>query len=166
MKDRLRLIVESTILAIALMGFWIACVANRMPDDMMLGAAAVVVSLGFSLFVVHTLPLDFRPSLRQIVQVVFVPWNVALDLWQITLALVLDLMGRRAGSLFRSSPWRMISSDGGEVAARTLATALTTVSPNMVVIGVDHHRQQILFHQLRKSEIPQMTINLGAEDVR
>lgn len=166
MKDRLRLIFESVILAVALMGFWIACVGNHMLHDLLLGAVAVILSLAFSVFVVRTLPLHFRPTLYQISQIRHLPWDVIVDLGQIVVALAVDFAGDRCGSYFRSSPWHRISDDGGEVAARTLAIAYTTVSPNMVVVGIDHDRHQMLFHQLRKSDIPQMTINLGAEDVR
>lgn len=166
MTERSRTIAQAFILIVALAVFWVACVATVHPHELILGAGAVLVSVSSCLFVVSTLPLQFRPTLREIAQVWRLPGYVVIDLIQITLVLFLDFAGRHAPSLFRSAPWGPVENNGRDTAKRALAISYTTVSPNCIVIGIDCGRGQILFHQLKKSPVPKMTRNLGAEGAR
>ncbi len=72
-------------------------------------------------------------------------------------------MGRRAPSLFRSVPWRRITKSAYDTGARTLAVAYATASPNMIVVGIDCARGQMLFHQIEEADLSMMTRHLGAE---
>jgi hypothetical protein len=130
---------------------------------MLVGAAAVTFSVFFSLSVIRTLPLHFRPSLSNLAQAWRIPWSVAVDTVVITAVLARDLMGHRAPSLFRSAPWRRVQQSGPDTAARTLAVAYTSVSPNIIIVGIDCERGQMLFHQVKKSKVPTMAQRLGAE---
>lgn len=158
--------VQALILTPALIVFWIGCVATFHVHEMIVGAVAVVLSVAFCLFVVRTLPLEFRPELADLLQAWRLPWYILVDLVQIVWVLVLDFAGRPAPSLFRSSPWGPVKNNGRETAQRALAVAYTTVSPNCIVIGIDCQRRQLLYHQLRASELPIMTRRLGAGDWR
>lgn len=155
-------LIEGTLLSAALIVFWLACVATVRPHEIFVGIGAVIVSAAFAMFVVSTLPLRFRPSLPDLAQIWRLPWNVAVDLAQILLVLLLDFGGQRAPSLFRAAHWGPVHNNGPDTAKRALAVSYTTVSPNMVVVGIDCGRGQILFHQLKKSGVPKMTRNLGA----
>lgn len=159
-----RFAVPALIQIVTLSLFWIACVATFHLHEMLLGLAAVALSVAFCLFTIRTLPLRFRPTVSEILQVLYVPWYVFVDLLQITLVLLLDLSGRRAPSLFRSVPWLPVKNTGRDTARRVLAIAYTTVSPNCIVLGVDCARHQLLFHQLRADSLPRFTRSLGAED--
>lgn len=164
MTDTARHAVQAIFLSAALMFFWLICVGDLNRNDIWLGVGATAVSVAFSLFVVRTLPLEFRPSFRDLIQIWRLPWYMAVDVTQVLLVLAADLAGRRAPSLFRSTPWHVVAKDGHEVAKRTLAIAYTTVSPNFVIIGIDVRRHQLFFHQLKKTEVPLMTQHLGAEN--
>ncbi|MGA8531701.1 MAG: hypothetical protein WB622_18415 [Acidobacteriaceae bacterium] len=153
---------QAFILTVALAVFWIACVTTVHPHELIVGAAAVVLSVSSCLFVIGTLPLQFRPTLRDIAQIWRLPGYVVIDLIQITVVLIFDLAGRRAPSLFRSAPWGPVENNGRDTAKRALAVSFTTVSPNCIVVGIDCGRSQILLHQLKKSPLPKMTRNLGA----
>ena len=166
MTDAARSVFQTVTLAVALMGFWIACVSSVRLHELLVGVAATVVSTAFSIFVIRTLPLHFRPTFSQVAEIWRLPWNVAVDLAQVIFVLLLDFAGRSAPSLFRATRWRPVASDGTETASRTLATAYTTISPNMVVVGIDCERRWMLFHQISKSEVPAMTQRLGAEPGR
>jgi len=126
------------------------------------GIAAVALSVAFCVFVIHTLPLQFQPKLRDLIQLWRLPWYVVSDVARVTWILFRDLAGDRAPSLFLSAPWRPVRNNGRDTARRALAIAATTVSPNCVAVGIDCGRGQILLHTLQRTEVPQMTRNLGA----
>ena len=142
--------------------FWIACVASLHRDELIVGAAAVALSLGFSLFMLHRLPVYFRPTAGDLLQVRRLPRDVVVDLARIVVVLAEDCLGRRAPSVFRCAPWQVNGKSGRDVARRVLAVAYTSVSPNCIVVGIDRKRQQILLHQLRPDGLPTLTQRLGA----
>jgi multisubunit Na+/H+ antiporter MnhE subunit len=150
-------------LAVALAVFWLACVATVRPHELLVGVGAVLLSVSSCLFVVRTLPLQFRPTLKEIAQIWRVPAAIVIDVFRITQVLILDFAGRRAPSLFRSAPWGPVENTARDTAKRALAVSYTTLSPNCIVVGIDCRRRQILFHQLEKSPVSKMTRNLGAE---
>jgi hypothetical protein len=150
------------ILTVALAVFWVACVSTVHLHELLVGMGAVLLSVSSCLFVVRTLPLQFRPTLEEVAQIRRLPAYVVIDLIQITRVLILDLAGHRAPSLFRSAPWSPNKNNGRDTAKRALAVAYTTISPNCIVVGIDCGRGQILFHQLKKSPVATMMRNLGS----
>lgn len=154
---------QGLILCIALAVFWIACVSAFHVHEMLVGLGALMLSAAFSLFVVRTLPLQFRPSLSDLLQALRLPWYVIVDVGVVLLVLARDFAGHRAPSLFRSAPWAPVRNNGQETAKRVLAVAYTTVSPNCVVIGIDCRQHQIFFHQLKAAALSPSTTQLGAE---
>ena len=162
MKTAGRKTAQSIFLCVALSVFWIACVATFHVHEMLVGAGAVTLALGFSIFVVRTLPLHFRPTLRDLLQLWRLPGYMVIDVVQVTLVLVQDLLGKPAPSLFRATQWDPVGEDGRSVAKRALAIAGTTISPNFIVIGIDCESRRMLFHQLKDTPVPRMTQQLGA----
>jgi multisubunit Na+/H+ antiporter MnhE subunit len=155
-------VAEGALLSAVLAVFWLACVATVRLHEMLVGIGAIVISAAFSMFVVSTLPLRFRPRLSELAEIWRLPWNVATDLVQVLIVLLLDFAGRRAPSLFVAAPWGPVRNNARDTARRALAISYTTVSPNMVVVGIDCGRGKILFHQIKKSGVPKLTQNLGA----
>ncbi|TMA33768.1 MAG: hypothetical protein E6J88_00480 [Deltaproteobacteria bacterium] len=71
-------------------------------------------------------------------------------------------LGRSAESLFFSVPFDAGGDDDESAFRRALAVAYTSATPNSVVIGIDRKRGLLIYHQLRKSRIAEMTRRLGA----
>jgi hypothetical protein len=159
-----RFAAQAAIQILTLAGFWIASVATVRTDEMLVGLGAVALSVAFCLFTIRTLPLEFRPKVSEILEVFRLPWYVAIDVYQITFVLAMDLLGRRKWGRFRSVPWPHVKNNGRDTARRVLAIGYTTVTPNAVVVGVDCGRGQFLYHQLRPDHLPSFTRRLGAED--
>ncbi|MGB9029530.1 MAG: hypothetical protein WCC27_05365 [Acidobacteriaceae bacterium] len=157
-----RRVAQVLILSVMLAIFWLACVADLNPHDMILGAPAVILSVAFSFFTIRSLPIRFRPLLNDLFQVWRLPWYIFSDLAQISWVLMKDFTGQPAASLFRSVPWGPVADNGMDTAKRTLAVAYTTAAPNFMVVGIDAQRGQMLFHQVQKSRVPIMTQRLGA----
>ncbi|HEY1807203.1 MAG TPA: hypothetical protein VGG42_01515 [Acidobacteriaceae bacterium] len=166
MRRSARYAFQTILLGIVLEIFWIACVSNLKPHEMIVGIPATLLSVAFCLFTVHKLPLKFRPTLAELAEVWRLPLYAAVDLTQIVWVLLKDLAGRPAPSLFRSVPWRENAATGRATARRVLATSYTTVSPNFIVLGIDCQQGQILFHQLTEAPVPAMTQRFGAGEAR
>lgn len=162
MSDRVRMAGQVVFLTVALAVFWLAFVANLRPDDLYVGIPAVLLSIAFAFFAIRRLPIRFRPTLRDLVQVWRLPWYILSGLGEIAWVLAKDLIGKRAESLFRAAPWMPRGDSGHHVALRTLAIAYTTVAPNFIIVGIDRKHGWMLFHQLSKSSVPIMTQRLGA----
>jgi hypothetical protein len=145
-------------------GEWILLVAGTHIDEMIVGAASVLASGAF-LFVVHrssTLHTDFR--LADMAKGWRIPWYVISDIFVIILVLFKDLFGiEKAKSLYRVSGFQTGKEDPTLAARRVLAIAYTSASPNSIVLGIDYTCSRMLFHQLRRTRLPQMTDDLGAK---
>lgn len=153
------------LLAVLLMsGEWILLVAGTHKDEMIVGAASVLVSGAF-LFVAHrtsTLHTDFR--LSDIAKGWRIPWYVASGIYEITVILLKDIFGiERTKSLYRVSGFKTAKYDAVLVTRRVLAIVYTTTAPNFIVIGIDYTQSRMLFHQLERSSVPRMTKELGAQ---
>lgn len=164
MTRRPRSAFQAILLTVALSIFWIASVASLRLHELLIGIPAVLISVAFCLFTVRTLPLRFRPTLAELAEIRSLPWYVALDVAEVVAVLFRSFTGAHIPSLFRSVPWRKNAESARATAARVLATAYTTVSPNCIVIGIDRDRRQVLFHQLRRAPLPPATRRLGAGD--
>ncbi|MGC1869801.1 MAG: hypothetical protein WA700_02480 [Acidobacteriaceae bacterium] len=145
-------------------GEWILLVAGTHIDEMIVGAASVLAS-GVFLFVAHrtsTLHTDFR--LADMAKGWRIPWYVISDIFVITIVLFKDLFGiEKAKSLFRVSGFQTAKKDPVLAARRVLAIAYTSASPNTIVLGIDYTCSRMLFHQLKRAPLPQMTGDLGAK---
>jgi hypothetical protein len=153
------------VLAVLLMSAeWILLVAGTHIDEMIVGVASILASGAF-LFAVHrhsTLHTDFR--LSDIAKGWRIPWYVISDIFVITIVLFKDLFGiEKAKSLFRVSGFQTAKEDPIMVARRVLAIAYTSASPNTIVLGIDYTCSRMLFHQLKRTPLPQMTKDLGAK---
>lgn len=162
MTKAVRHVPQTLILTAAQSLFWIACVATVRPHELIVGIGAVVLGVVSYLYVVRTLPLEFRPSIADLLQLWRLPWYIVSGLAEITVVLARDLTGRSAPSFFRAVWWCPVANNGPETAKRTLAIGYTTIAPNFIVVGIDCGRHQMLFHQVQKSSVPIMTQRLGA----
>jgi len=142
---------------------WILLVAGTRPDEMIVGAASIVISAIF-LAQAHkssTLKLNFH--LSDIATGWRIPWYVVSDCFALTRILLRDLFtAHRAGSHYRVSGFKTIKDDPRLIARGVLATLYTTTSPNSIVIGIDYKQSRMLFHQLERSPVSTMTKHLGA----
>lgn len=162
MSDRVRMTGQVVFLTVALAVFWLAFVADLRPDDLYVGIPAVILSVAFAFFAVRRLPIRFRPTLRDLVQVWRLPWYIFSGLAEIAWILARDLVGKQAESLFRAAPWIPRGDNGHDLALRTLAVGYTTIAPNFIIVGIDREGGWMLFHQVSKSSVPIMTQRLGA----
>jgi hypothetical protein len=77
-----------------------------------------------------------------------VPSDIATVSW-VALAQLIDR--KRARGVFRVAPFRCGDDEGLEIGRRGLAESLGSFAPNTIIIGVDHERELLLGHQLRRA---------------
>jgi multisubunit Na+/H+ antiporter MnhE subunit len=70
--------------------------------------------------------------------------------------------GKPASSLLLAVPYDALGDDPGDAAKRALAIAYTTSTPNFIVLGIDHRRGTLVFHQIERGPIMEMLKRLGA----
>ena len=76
------------------------------------------------------------------------PWQVLHDTWLLTVALWRHCTGSPVRGVFRVVPFPSEADDDRSAARRALVTALVSVAPNTVVVGVEGAGGEMLIHQL------------------
>jgi hypothetical protein len=92
------------------------------------------------------------------------PWLFARGSIDIFATLLRQLFGGApAQSLLQEVAFDVGAEDDPDaVARRALAIGYTTMTPNFVIIGIDRQRRTMLYHQIDRSPVPEMTRRLGA----
>lgn len=132
------------------MALWVLLTSTFRGSELVAGAIAAAVTAAAVAAVYGRERFGFRPRLRWLRRGLFVPFEIVVETWRLTVALVRHATGRR---LVRGA-WVAIPFEHGpdgdpEAAARrALVTAGLSMTPNTVVVGIDPDRDQILAHQL------------------
>ena len=143
---------------------WIVFVGGIHRNEMLVGAAVLLLSEAFLYLVWRAETLNFDLRLRDIAQGWRIPWYILSRDYEIVVILLKDALGlKRADSFYRVSGFKTSKKDPSLVARRILATFYTTMAPNFIVIGIDFRRNRMLFHQLERSSVSRMTKALGAQ---
>ena len=159
-KVKLSLAIFATVLMVL---EWVLLVAGTRPHEMIVGSAAVLLSALFAAAVSGTSTLALEFNLFDVAQGWRIPWYVLGDCFTLTRVLLRDLFtSHRADSLYRVSGFSTSKDDPRLVGRRVLATIYTTASPNSIVIGIDYKQSRLLFHQVERSAVSEMTRRLGA----
>jgi multisubunit Na+/H+ antiporter MnhE subunit len=144
---------------------WFVFAGTFAAPEMLIGAAAALVSAVALCVVQRAEPAHFRPRLYDLAQLAYVPWLLVQGTSEILYVSLRDLFGgRKAVSSFRIAHFH-----GGELrnpvdtARRVVALAGTTMAPNFIIFGINSQDNEMLFHQVEKSSVPQLTKNLGAD---
>jgi len=149
----------------AFYGLWLLFTGTFALHELLIGIiAAVLASVGMVVIAINY-STPFSPTVRDLLALWRLPWYLLSGTWEVLSLAAKDLAGRdRAESVFRVAPFDAGSEKNPrKTARRTLAVAYTTVAPNFIVLGVNASDQKMLFHQIKRSSVPKMTEQLGAE---
>jgi hypothetical protein len=145
-------------------GEWIILVAGIKLHEMIVGAASIVAAAIFLYAVNRTEMQRFDFQWRDIATGWRIPGYLMSDLYQITVVLLRDLLGKgEAGSFYRVCRFKTAKASARLLARRVLATAYTSATPNSIVIGIDYEQNRLLMHQIVRSPVTKMVQSLGAE---
>lgn len=142
---------------------WIAFVGSVHLHEMIVGAVVVALSTAFCGLIYRAEKLPFDVHLRDLAQAWRVPREIAVDTGVVLRVLLADLfLGRRAASLYRVCGFHGGKHDPYIVGRSALAVMYPTMSPNMIVIGIDVAQSHMLFHQIKRDDVAASARALGA----
>lgn len=144
--------------------FWLLFVGTFSFHELLAGAVAAAFGVGGFVVIEWHYPARFSPTFRELLSLWRSPWYLISGTWEITTVAAKDLLGiERAKSLFRIVTFDAGTEDDPHATARrVLAVTYTTVAPNFIVLGINTRDKKLLFHQIQRSSVPQMTQQLGA----
>ena len=143
-------------------GLYLLFAAKLSPHELLIGVVVAALAAAATHTVLRERPARFRARLLWIAEARRLPRDVLTGTWQILVVLARHLFtARKAPSLLLEAPFEA-DGDAAGATRRALATAYTTITPNFVVLGFDRGRRRMIFHQVARSPVPEMTARLGA----
>ena len=143
---------------------WIIFVGSVQVHEMLVGTLASMVTVLFTFFVCRSGKTEVTLRARDLVQLWRIPWYILSDGFQITVVAINDLLRiQPAESHYRVCGFDTSAHDPVRKARTVLAVAYSTASPNSIVLGIESSTSRMLFHQLKVSEVTEMTKALGAK---
>jgi multisubunit Na+/H+ antiporter MnhE subunit len=132
-------------------------------DEVLFAALGSVATATASKIVLEAHIAPVAAQWRSVAQIWRLPKYVVTGTWEIMAVLARQIFLRKpADSLFHAVPFEAGGDDDESAFRRALAIAYTTATPNFVIVEIDRQRGLLVYHQLRRSEIPEMTKRLGA----
>jgi multisubunit Na+/H+ antiporter MnhE subunit len=130
--------------------------------ELLFGAGAAFLGvIGTEVARLHQMA-SFRPRLTWVLEAWRLPWYIVQGCALVSWILIKEAFSPEK-SVLRSLPFEAGGSSAGDAARRALAIAYTTTPPNFVILSIDLVKNRMVVHQVRKSETPIMTKNLGAK---
>jgi hypothetical protein len=111
-----------------------------------------------------TAGVKFRPSVGMVMEGWRMPWLVVKGTWELAAALWAEVFGSGANGEVAGVKYGACGEDGGSAARRALVVTYTTSTPNIVVLGVVREEGILLYQQVKRGELPEMTKRLGVEE--
>jgi multisubunit Na+/H+ antiporter MnhE subunit len=133
---------------VPLLALWLAFVGTFDPAEVALGLVAAAVAATAAEVVRSQGLVRFRLDPHWLRDAPRLPRQVLRDCWLLAVALWRHCTGRPVRGTFRVVPFPSEADDARSAARRALVTALVSVAPNTVVVGVEGAEGEMLVHQL------------------
>jgi multisubunit Na+/H+ antiporter MnhE subunit len=127
---------------------WLAFVDSFAAAEVVVGLVAAAVAATAAELVRSQDLVRFRLDLHWLRDVRQLPWQVLGDCWLLAVALWRHCTGHPVRGVFRVVPFPGEADDARSAGRRALVTALVSMSPNTVVVGVEGGEGELLVHQL------------------
>jgi multisubunit Na+/H+ antiporter MnhE subunit len=127
---------------------WLAFVDTFAREEVIAGLVAAAIAATAADLVRSQDLVRFRMDPHWLRGLSRLPWQVLRDTWLLTVALWRHCTGRPVRGVFRVVPFPTEADDARSAARRALVTALCSVAPNTVVVGVEGAEGEMLVHQL------------------
>ena len=127
---------------------WLAFVETLAWEELAAGLVAAAIAATAAELVRSQDLVRFHLDPRWLRDVHRLLWQVLRDCWLLAAALWRHCTGRPVRGEFRVVPFPVEADDARSAARRALATALVSVAPNTVVVGVEGGEGEMLVHQL------------------
>jgi multisubunit Na+/H+ antiporter MnhE subunit len=142
---------------------WFVFVGKLDWDELIVALACSAIAASASQLVWSQHAAAFRDRTGKFLEMWRLPKYMITGSWEIFSVLLRQLFGGKpAESLVLGVRYDPVSDDPADAALRALAIAYTTSTPNFVVIGIDRKRSRLIFHQIKRSPVLPVTVQLGA----
>jgi multisubunit Na+/H+ antiporter MnhE subunit len=127
---------------------WLAFVDTLAWEEVAAGLVAAAIAATAAELVRSQGLVRFHPDPRWLRSLPQLPWQVLRDTWLLAAALWRHSTGRPVHGRFRVVPFPSEADDARSAARRAVVTAVCSVAPNTVVVGVEGAEGELLVHQL------------------
>jgi multisubunit Na+/H+ antiporter MnhE subunit len=149
--------------AAVLLAAWFVLTGSLSLHELGVGAVAVALALLAGAQVREEWVASLGGQGRLVAQAWRLPRYAVTGTWEILVVLARQLAGRgRADSLLLAVPFDRGEGGPRDRGRAALAVAYTSITPNFVVLGIDWHRGLLVYHQVRRGAVPELTRRLGA----
>lgn len=146
-----------------LFGLWMLFVSQWRRAEVVAGVCAAALGAVAEGIVKARRLAKFRPRPRWLALFLWEPWYVLTGSAAVMRALARRLTGKKSEAQFRMVPFRAGDTDSKSEARRAIAITATSVSPDTIVVGIDHERGLLLLHRIAPGATPKIARRLGAK---
>lgn len=146
----------------AMTGFWILFTSTLKISELLAGLGAAAIATVGVVVVQGQDFARFSPKPQWLLYTLTLPWDVLRDTAIVFRAGLKYALRRKSDGYLVSVDFNAGGDDQRSSARRALVTALTTIPPNSIVLGIDKKENRILLHLLAPTEIPGIIRKLGA----
>ncbi len=148
----------------ALFLLWLLLTGSGKASELILGVVTTLCAAVVLASLLNTRKLVVHLQLRDLALCWRVPGDILRDCYLVTKVLCKDLAGvERAGSFYRACGFQSGKRNPLRLGRGALAVMYSTMSPNMLVIGIDPDQSLMIFHQLQREVVPEVARRLGAQ---
>jgi len=159
----LKAIRYSAVEYVILFGLWMLFVSMTKPQEMIAGLIAAAIAAVADASIKSEGFAKFKPRLEWLPLIFWEAWYALDGTWQIMVALVKHLAGKKSEAQLVSVPMTTGGGDAEGWARRTLMIAYMTIPPNFIVLGIDDKKHRMLVHQVSPTGVPVIAQRLGAK---
>jgi len=156
-------LIDSLIESFVLFGFWLLLVGNTSRHELLVGAVCALLGAYSDALVKASGFARFYVRIYEIGQALLVPGYILRDTWIVILETFRRALGGPDNSRWLVLPYERTKDTEADRADRALVTALSTMSPNEIAIGVDRKKKHIYIHQLVARPATLLVQNLGVK---
>lgn len=147
---------------ISMMGLWVLYTSTVSLWELVIGAAAAVLATIATATVEEQRFARFAPDPKWLLYFFSLPWFVLRDTALVFRAAFKYALKQKSDGYLVSVDFDPGGEDARSTARRALVTALSTIPPNSIVVGIDRKNKKILLHMLAPDDVPWITTRLGA----
>jgi len=137
---------------------------GRLGTDELWGAIPGSALAALATYVVLEQRIIWFRDGKDLLQAWRLPGYMVTGTWEIFQVLFAQLFaGKPAPSLLLQVPYEDVGDNPREAARRALAVTYTTSTPNFIVLGIDREKAMLVFHQIKRGPVLEVTKRLGAK---
>ncbi|HZQ56198.1 MAG TPA: hypothetical protein VFB14_28670 [Bryobacteraceae bacterium] len=146
----------------AFLALWLLFVSTISLSELAAGAVGSGIALLALNRSVKADPLCFHPRAHWLAEARRLPGMLLHGLAALFAVLIRRVQGKRPTSVLQLARFSAGGSTPRDGARRALLVLLLTTPPNSVIIDIDTERNLVMFHQVKKTSVPEIVRELEA----